>query len=380
MIDRLFTRNEVDHAALHKFEIAVGMRYGIVFGLILVAVGWGVDAWESANTSLELFWAKLPLATITIIPLCAIAGSLAARFNRSIAKMLVWGFFGAITGWIAIHLPFEGASTIATLIDPALGNTPIFPFGPAAQERVVGMITFGAVAGIVAAWGQRIANVWAWDQSSTDNRMTRGAWATLLLCAPIAIGLGAVYDGAANASIRGPARLPQRLIEIALTTPPNLDLNRMSARQALDYGLTARWRDRFSARYTQRIAGFDMRTLTEEYIDTEFDTGLIWRCDITQDGSNIRGCVDLTETYGDWVKQFLQTSQIRCGECLIRIEPEALAWQTHNASALKNAVQVTVIHHSGGVVTARSVLENLIVECRIVGAEPVNLQGCSLVK
>lgn len=380
MIDRLFTRKEVDRDALNKFEIAVGLRYGIVFGLILVLIGWGVDAWESSNTSLELFWAKLPLATITIIPLYAFAGLLAARFKRSLVKMVVWGIFSAITGLLAIHLSFEGASAIAALSDPALGNEAIFPFGPAAQERIVGMMSFGMVAGILAAWGQRIANVWAWDQSSSDNRMTISAWATLFVCAPIAFGLGAVYDGGANASIRGPARLTQRLIEVGLTTPPNLDLNRVSARQALDYGLTAPWRDKFSAHYTQRIAGFDTSTLTEAYIDTEFDTGLIWRCNITQDGSNVRGCVDLRETYRVWVTQFLQTSQIRCNECLIRIEPEAIAWQTQNAPALKNAKQVTVIHHPGGVVTVRAVSENLIVECRFVGAMTVNLRGCSYAK
>ncbi len=380
MIDRLFARKEVDRDALKKFEITVGLRYGFVFGLILVLVGWGVDAWESANTSLELSWAKLPLATITIVSLCALAGTLAARLKRSLVKMVVWGAFGAITGLVAIHLPFEGASAIATLSDPALGNTPIFPFGPAARERVVGMMAFGAAAGIVAAWAQRIANIWAWDQSSADNRMTLGAWATLLVCAPIAIGLGAVYDGGANASIRGPARLTQRLIEVGLATPPNLDLNRVGARQALDYGLTARWRDNFSTRYVQRIAGFNTRTLTEEYIDTEFDTGFIWRCQITQDGSNIRRCIDLRETYRDWITQFLRTGQIRCDECVLRIEPEAIAWQMQNALGLESPKQIDIFHHSGGVVIVRAVLENRVVECRIVGAEPVNLQGCNYMK
>src|SRR5574341_519375 len=100
MIDKLFTRKEVDPEKLHRFEIGTGLRYGIVFGLILVFVGWGVDAWESADRSLELYWAKLSLAVITLVPICALAGWLSARFKRSLAKMLIWGIASAFTGLI----------------------------------------------------------------------------------------------------------------------------------------------------------------------------------------------------------------------------------------------------------------------------------------
>ncbi len=377
MIEKLFTRKEADYAARQGFEIHAGWRYGVVFGAVLVLVGWGIDAWESANASLELSWVKLPLAAITLLPLCAMAGGLAARFNRSLVKMAIWGIAGAITGWIAIHLPFEGVSMIASLSDPALGGTVIFSFAPAAQERVVGMMAFGAMSGLIAPWAQKLATLWAWDRSSLDNRMTLGGWVTLLACAPIAMTLGALYDGGANASLRGPSRLTQRLIQVALNAA---DLNRAGIQQALDLGMTARWRDKFSAHYTQRIADFDRRTLEDVYMDTEFDNGFLWRCQITRDGSNMRHCSDLGETYRDWITQFLQTSRIRCDECVFRVEPEVIAWQTKNAGALVNPRQIDVIHDSGGVVTVRAAFENQVVECRIVGAEPMNIQECSYVK
>jgi hypothetical protein len=380
MIEKLFTRKEVDRAELDRFEIRVGLSYGIVFGSALVLVGWGVDAWESWNIGLELYWAKLPFATITLVPICAVAGWLSGRFKRSSAKTLIWGLAGALTGLIAIHLPFDGTSAIASLIDPAIGNTAIFPFVQAAQDRTIGMTAFGATAGVLAGLVQRIAGGLAWEHSSADDRMTLGAWAALLVCAPVAIGLGSVYDGGANAPLRGPGRLTQRLIQLALDSPTNPDTSRMSTRQVLDHGLIARWRDRFSSRYTQRIAGFDAQSLEEVDIDTEFDTGFIWRCEITQSGSYVRRCFDLVETYRDWVTQFLRTSQIHCESCTLRVEPEAVAWQTRNARALANPTQLDVIHQSGGVVTVRAMTENRIVECQIVGAVPVNLRTCDFVK
>jgi hypothetical protein len=380
MIDKLFTRKEVDLAELQKFRSHVGFRYGLVFGVILVAISWGIDAWESANFSLELYWAKLAFAALTLLPLCAVVGWLSARFKRASIQILIWSIGGALTGLIAIHLPFEGSSAVAALVDPAVGRTTIFPFVQAAQERTNVMMGFGAAGGLFAALVQKFAGGVAWEHSSSENRMTLGAWAALLLCAPVAIALGSLYDGGANASLRGPARLTQGLILFALDMPPNLDSSQLSSFQALDYGLTVQWRDKFTSHYVQRIAGYDSKSLDDVYVDAAFDSGFIWRCEITRDGSNVRRCMDLAETYRDWITQFLRTSQIRCEDCSLRIEPEAIAWQIQNAQALANPKQISVSHQSGGIATLRATVDNGIVECRIFGAVPVNLQECKFAK
>ncbi len=68
--------------AKDKFEVGAGWRYGLIFGLAAIIVGWGLDAWQLAASSAELFWAKVLLASLTILPLSVLAGYLASRFRN----------------------------------------------------------------------------------------------------------------------------------------------------------------------------------------------------------------------------------------------------------------------------------------------------------
>lgn len=374
MLEKLFTHRDIDPVAKKNFELAAGWRFGLVFGLVLVATAWGWDAHEFANASVEYSMVKLPFAIVTILPLCMIAGGLTMRYERSRIKMLLWGIFGAATGFIAIHLPFEPVSIVVNYLDPTTRGTFIFPFIPGAQERVGGMMLFGAVAGIVTAWIERLALVWAWDRSSSTHHMTVSAWAVLWIAAPTAFSLGVLYDGGANLPFRDPARVTNRVIQVALTTPPDLDLTNLGIFETLDYAATTTVREQFSARYIQRIADFDRRALASAWVDVEFDNGFLWRCQITANGTNLRRCYDLTAAYRDWVTQFLQTSRIRCDDCNLRIEPDALVWQQKNAPGAPQRVEMD--HRSGGIVLVRAVYAARVVECRLVGADPVNLQEC----
>lgn len=374
VLERLFTRLDIDPAAKKNFEIGAGWHFGFIFGVVLVAIGWGWDARESANAALEFAGVKLVLAILTVIPLCAIAGMMTMRNPRMRTKMLIWAIFGAATGFIAIHLPFEGLSAIAIWRDPETRGTLIFPFVPGAQERVLGMMAFGTTAGIATAWIERLAMVWAWDRSSSQHRLTANAWAALWIAAPVAFSLGVLYDGAANDPLRGPVRVTNRVIQVALNTPPDLDLTNLGIIQTLDYAATSAVRDRFSAQYVQHLADFDHRTLASAWVDVEFDNGFWWRCNITRSGTNLRRCFDLGAAYRDWVTQFLQTSRIRCDDCSLRIEPDVLDWQQKNALGAPQRVELE--HRSGGIVLARAIYAERTVECRLVGADPANLQEC----
>lgn len=374
MLERLFTRQDLDPAAKRSFEIGAGWHFGFIFGVVLVASGWGWDARESANVSLEYAWVKLILATLLIIPLCAVAGMLAMRDPRMRTKTVIWTIIGAATGFIAIHLPFEGMSLGALLSDPATRGEFIFPFVPGARERVLGMMAFGTVAGIATAWLERLAMFWAWDRSSSQHRLTKSAWATLWLATPVALSLGILYDSAANDPLRGPARVTTRVIEVARNTPPDLDLASLDLLQRLDYAATSTVRDQFSTHYVQHIADIDSRALASAWVDVEFDNGFWWRCNITQNGTNLRRCFDLGATYRDWVTQFLQASRIRCNDCNLRVEPDVLTWQQRNALGAPQRVELE--HRSGGIIVARAIYVGRTVECRLAGADPANLQEC----
>lgn len=369
---------EPNVAARARFELDAGWRYGLVFGIALVLVAWGVDAGELALESAALFWPKLLLATLIVLPLCTAAGAYAGKsYDMLGRRLLVWMGVGAIIGGIMMHIPFEGASAVAALIDPAVRGLTIFPFPPAVEERVLPLVVITAVAGLVVGVLQSLAATWAWNSSSKEDRMTLGSWLALAVSVPFAIGLGSLHDGAANAQLRAPLYLTNRVVQLALHTPADLNLQSMETLTLLDYLATSRWRNEFSGHFKQHLVDYDRNRLRSGYSDVEFDNGFIWRCEVVRNGNGLSGCSDLRADYTAWMAGFFRTGSVSCENCSVRVEPGAAGWQSSAKARLGEPQQMRIEHHSGGVVLVRSTFSTgMQAECRLVGGDPIVIQQC----
>ncbi len=377
-LDTFFARRDVPEAARKKFYTDASGRYGFVYGVILVLTGWGMDAWQMANASAGWFWLKLIIVTIGLLPLNTLAGWLGGHPRVPIGwKLGAWIVLGGASGGIGLWLSFAGVSGIAALIDPALHGILVYPFAPAAQERLGGIIAFGAFFGLLAGAFENLAVAWAWERSSQDHRFTRGSWAMLCLGAPIALTLGALFDGTANAQMRAPYEIAHRIVQFTLTTPADTDYHKMPTMQMLDFLATSKWRDSFSPRYLMRVVDFDRAKLQTTYVDVEFDQGFIWRCASVRNGDNLTECVDLRTQYADWFTQFLRTGIVQCNDCAISIAPTAIAWHVRQPSTL-GAPSISLTPHFGGVTVMRADYgASGAVECRFVGAAPTIIQDCT---
>ena len=378
-LEKIFSREEISREAREKFEQGVGWRFGMLFGIFLVLGGWGWDTFQLQHASADMAWVKFLLAAMTVIPVSAAVGWVSGRpLRTSIPKFILWGAAGALTGLIAIHLPFEGISAVAALVDPAVRGVTIFPFPPAAAERLAATATFGAVAGLVVVPFQRLATAWAWDRSSAEDQITRDGWAMLLVCAPIALGLGALYDGSANAQLRGPFELTQRRIEIALTTPPDLDLQSMESGRVVEYVSISKWRSDFSPHYVQYLANFERSAMKDAYVDAVFDNGFVWRCQTLRNANDLFGCTDLAEDYRGFMRQFLQSGTVECDDCSVHVEQKAADWRAQMPGRLDDSKQISLTHHAGGIVMVRAILDGgTPVDCRFFGADLVQILDCT---
>jgi hypothetical protein len=214
------------------------------------------------------------------------------------------------------------------LIDPAVRGLTIFPFPPAVEERVLPMAVITAVAGLIVGALQSLAATWAWNSSSKEDRMTLGSWLALVVSVPVAIAVGSLHDGAANAQLRAPLYLTNRKLRSA-------------------------------------------------YADVEFDNGFIWRCEVVRNGDGFGVCSDLRADYGAWMAGFFRTGAVSCENCSVRVEPGAAGWQSSFKARLGEPQQVRIEHHSGGVVLVRSTFSTgMQAECRLVGADPIVIQQC----
>ncbi|MBI5651036.1 MAG: hypothetical protein HZC40_11430 [Chloroflexi bacterium] len=374
ILERLFTRKEFDLAARKKFDRAAGRRYGLGFGIVLVLTGWGLDCWELAFASTELAAVKIFLACLTLVPLSVITAALAARVTRW-RRISLWIITGALTGLIALQLPFEGMSFIAALFDPYARGARMFPPVSTTLEMTLPLALFGVIGGACVGALQNFAMALAWDCSDATNRLTfSGGLMLLVLTAPFALTLGALYDGAANAEQRISLRLTERVIRTAFDLPPDLDLSnpRISTQSAMDYAASTLWRANFSRRYVQSISDYAPTSFRDVFVDVVFDNGFIWRCQSLHYGTSLSQCQDLRKTYTDLVRQFLRDGAAQCENCAIRIEPDALAQRAKIAGSEPR--QITLTHHTGRVVSARIETATGAIELTLTGANPIILR------
>jgi hypothetical protein len=372
-----FTSNEILPDAKEKFARGAGWRYGLILGVSLVLAGWGWDAWELSSASVELPWVKLLVASVTLIPLAVAAGWIAGRAYPSfLVGLLVWIVWGTVGGFIAGHLPFEVLSAFASWIDPAARGVNIFPFTSEAQFFTAATMFMGVLAAFPIEFLQSLSTDWSWDRTTLDNRLTLGACAMLFIALPLGLGLGTLDNAAAN-SLSAPMLLTNQVIQVALTTAPNLDTSKMPTDEMLVYIAGLQWRDKISRRFTEHLADYDPNTFQQSAVDLVFDNGTMLRCNVVQYARYIAGCYDLAAAYRAVLPMFIRSATAPCSDCTIEIQPQALAWQSQHGRDFDDISGVTVVHHLGGVVTARGEdAAGKSVECRFVGANPVRLEEC----
>ncbi|MBI5031323.1 MAG: hypothetical protein HZB51_12405 [Chloroflexi bacterium] len=376
-LDKLFSRKELHLAERERFEETAGSHYGLVFGIATVLAGWGWDTYELWRAGSEFFWLKLVLIAATLIPLTTLAGTLVGRIHgANLRRVIVWVVAGGIIGPLSLLVSTEGLSAVIAIFDPAVRGISLYPFSSGVQERIPLVATFGALTGMVVTALQALTARWTWESSSSDNRLTRRGWVLLWLCAPFAIGLGALYDGSLNSQLRAPVQLSYRLIQLMLAMPPDADIQKMNTSTVLDYVGASRWQKHFTPRYVQRISDYDRKTLRTAFVDAEFDNGFVWRCQTIINGYGTKDCVDLVEQYRDWMQQFLKTGIVQCENCMVTIPPPTQIWQTQNATNLSEPREISLVHHAGGVVVVTATLPSSQAECRFVGASPTSIRDC----
>ncbi len=350
----------------------MGWRYGLALGIALILVAWGWDAWQLAAASADLWWGKLLVAAITVLPLALLAAILATPAS-ALVKWILWTLWGLAVGVLATWLPLGGVSALAALLDPAVRGVAIFPLANGGAALMFLTSLFSAAMGLPIALLHVFVTEKAWDRSTADNRLTFSGAALLALVIPIALILGLLLDNLANAQLRTPLLLTAQVIDLGLRAPPNANLSDMSARDSSAYVAASAWRGKFGEHYTQYLADFSTGDFSSAIVDATFDNGLIWRCSTVNYGEFIGGCVDLGAQAREWMSEFWQTGAVNCDDCAVSISPAAADWYAQHRGQPASTAPPVVTHHSGGIVT----VSNGRVQCQLAGGEPTVIESCA---
>ncbi len=372
----LKARGESQLRAKHAFERSAGWRFGFVFGVMVILVGYVLDAVELFQAHAEFWWLHLALALVTILPLAILAGGISGYVNW-ILKLGVWALFGISAGWCAIHIPFDGAGMAAQWFDPNLRSVAYLPIPKGAADSMGMLMTLGVCLGLVVGLAQTLVVGWAWEHSTTDFQITPRGWLVFFASAPLAIVYGLMFDGASQVPLRVPMRSVNAIVQSGLNDPQGLDHAKMEVHRALTYLVGQRWRASFTPDYVLHLAASEPQVKGETYVDLSFSNGNLLRCRITTYGEFSGGCIDLKQTYANYISEFLRRGTFDCRDCKNEIAPQAADWQKQNARTLTGGDVTQMQHGAGSSVNVRvTTADNTQIECLFTGANPVIIARC----
>jgi hypothetical protein len=372
----LKARGESQLRAKHTFERRTGWRFGLVFGIAVIASGYILDAIQLFQVRAESWWVHLALACVTILPLALLAGGIGGHVNW-LLKLIVWALFGISAGWLAIHIPFDGAHIALQWFDPNLRQVEYLVIPSGAANSYGMLAALGVCLGLLLGLMQTVIAGWAWERSTADFQFTLGSWAVLLVGLPFAVVYGLLFDGSAQAPLRAPLETVHTIIQSGLNDPSNLDHSQAEIHRALTYLVGQSVRPKITPEYTLYLAASEPKVKGETYVDASFSNGTNLRCRITTFGEFSGGCMDLNQVYANYLSEFLRRGTFDCQDCASVIAPQAAAWQKANARTLTRGDVTTVTHGAGSSVNVRVITaDGKTLECLLWGANPVTIAAC----
>jgi hypothetical protein len=372
----LKARGESQLRAKHAFERRAGWRFGLVFGIAVIVSGYVLDAIQLFQVRAEFWWAHLALACVTILPLALLAGGIGGYLNW-LLKLVIWALFGVTAGWCAIHIPFDAARLVLQWFDPNLKQVEYLVIPTGAADSYGMLAALGACLGLLTGLMQTVIAGWAWERSTADLQFTLGSWATLLVGLPFALAYGLLFDGSAQAPLRAPLQTVHAIIQSGLNEQSDLDPSQAELHRALTYLVGQSIRAKITPEYTLYLAASEPKVKGETYVDASFRNGTNLRCRITTFGEFSGGCIDLNQTYANYMSEFLRRGTFDCQDCESVIAPQAAAWQKENARTLTRGDATMVAHGAGSSVNVRvNTTDGKTLECLLWGANPVTIAAC----
>jgi hypothetical protein len=185
----------------------VGFLFGLLAGVVVLIMTWGVDALALDVADGILPWAKAEMGAIgVILPFGGLAW-VSTRMQRPVMSMILWLLGGLAFGWFATQVSFRLLPLALIRWTPEVARFINYPYGdgPAARAILSSIFSgfFFSFAGLIL-----VGLVETWSRATYP----AGRYLPLLAWTLLFIVSGAVVDGLVNRPLRTPAVVLSRLI------------------------------------------------------------------------------------------------------------------------------------------------------------------------
>lgn len=368
---------------------AGGVLFGLIYALSFALLIWGREGVLFARSSAEWPWLHLAAGLLPALLLGAAAGWIATLSSSMTWSVAIWILAGAAFGWLAGHVPCEGASFIAGLLDPRVAGLQLFPFTHSHEVRTwLVMACLGAVGAAAGVAQPQLVEA-LWDRLGPEGKEARGGRLWLLLGArawlllPMGMLLALLPMLAVNELLSNPRLTPLQRTDLLIQTALTGGEAQVQA-EALNVNAVRRYGARFTPTYMQHFVEFagDTETLYIALVDVDFDNGFVMRCSVI--GPSVSSCVDASELYPVWMQALITGARegtqpwrqlgqpLRVADA---VETELFA----HREVLTGTYTVQRRAQRGGMLWLEARFDGgTTLTCRFCGAMPVTVEACEV--
>jgi len=177
-----------------------GLRFGLLAGASFALGAWGFDTLGLLQAHGLFPWLKLVLGLLLAIPVGALAGWLSVRLEKTLFSVFIWMAAGAILGWTAGRLPFDGPyPALLQWLDPQLQGRISYSFYATFVFRL-DLVLFTSI--VLSAFAGLLELTLV--DSAAFATAPLGRWLPLCLAIPLLLAPGVTADE----MMTSPTRLP----------------------------------------------------------------------------------------------------------------------------------------------------------------------------
>jgi hypothetical protein len=361
---------------MRQIYLRLGFYNGLLIGLALAAGAWGLDVFYLGATPFQWFYPTLALGCIALMAIGGLGGWLASGTSRMLVSALIWLATAGVMMWVMTHLPYESRTLIVWLSDSRFRGLPIYPADDALFGRTLVAALFPAIVlvalGLLQAY--RLEGVQT-TLTPPQNRLSPRSLFLLSLPLPLVFMAGLIADDIGNKPLRLAPQIVAEVIDTGRTYPGNLAV--LSRERGISYTAIAGVRDLMSARYTLQIGEINW----EESLVTvaaHFDNGAWIQCRVLVD--YLSHCYDANFVYTTGFSALFTGAALPkyCSECVIRLAPQARAWQLANRERLAGEPRLTFEAQAGQYVWMHAEWpeSGYTARCLFRGLQSIRLETC----
>jgi len=353
----------------------LGLLNGALVGMALALGAFGPSAWVAGGACSFLWYAGLLFGLICVVVLAGLSGGLAALLPKASLAFLFWAAGGWGVTVVLGHLPYEGSTLVAWLLDRRFWNLSLYPFSPAAlvRQAMAGFFVVLALAILGLLQPHRLEGVAG--ACGPNRRLTGHAWFLLALPLPLLFGVGLIADNLVYQPLRRAVGLTDQVIRTARAYDG--DLFALSIERGVNYNAAAGVRDLLGPGHVLSIGEIDLGAAGTVFVVAHFDNGAWVNCRIVAD--QVSFCWDASPAYLRGLPAFLAGQAVEgCPECKVVVDGAACASPDAWEGRFSEPPRVRHVAQQGSYVwmRAESAVGDQAVDCLLRGITSVRLVEC----